>query len=109
LFCLPSVPWRLILLSEQRVGDGDILFTHTQEKGVWMKVLVRFQPQFAWKLDDGSTGALPMARGCLGERFQLLGWHLAYGRREADSIAVSLGRLDDLRSQRASGVVVVPE
>lgn len=74
-----------------------------------MEVLVGFQPQFAWKLDDGSTGAPPMARGCLGERLQLLGWHLAYGRREADPISVPLGRLDDLHGQRTLGVVVVPE
>ncbi|HKW21278.1 MAG TPA: hypothetical protein VJO13_07885 [Ktedonobacterales bacterium] len=74
-----------------------------------MQVLIGFQPQFAGKLDDRCARPFPMTRGGLGERLQLLGRQLADRRREAYSISVALGRLDDLRSQRTSGVVVVPE
>jgi hypothetical protein len=109
LFHLSSVPGRIVVLSEQWVRYGDILFTHAQEKGIWMEMLVGFQPQFAGKLDNRSTRALPMACGCLGECFQLLRRQLAYRRREADPISVPFGRLDDLRSQRTFGVVIVPE
>jgi hypothetical protein len=109
LFCLSSAVSRLIVLREQRVGYGDILFPHAQQKGVWVKMFIGLQPQFAGKLDNGSAGPPPVACGSLGERLQLLWRQLADRRREAYPIAVSLGRLDDLRSQRASGVVVVPE
>jgi len=74
-----------------------------------VQVLVGFQPQFAGKLYDWSARALPTARGSLGERLQLLGRQLADRRREADPIPVALGRLNNFRSQRTSGVVIVPE
>ena len=100
---------RLIAPRQKRVGDSDILVAHAQQKGVWVQVFVGFQPQFTRKLDDWRARSLPMARGRLGQRLQLQGRQLADRRREAYPIPVALGRLDDLRSQRTSGVVVVPE
>jgi hypothetical protein len=74
-----------------------------------VQVFVGFQPQFAGKLDDWRARSLPMTCRSLGQRLQLLGRQLADRWREAYPIPVAFGRLDDLRSQRTSGVVVVPE
>jgi hypothetical protein len=37
--------WHTVVVPcEQRIGDGDILISHAQEKGIWMEMLVRLEP-----------------------------------------------------------------